>query len=141
MNIKDVEVDSKIAENSEDMLTAIFNGQRKLMEKYHHIEKSVGLLQTEDVPVNLHSHKGQARLKDFAWRITEEIGEAMSCLKNKPWKQTQMETDVIHYYEELSDALHFFIELCILSGIDEKMLYDLYFRKHSVNLFRQRSQY
>lgn len=138
MNIKDVE---NIEKTSGDMLEEIFAGQKKLMEKYHIIEKEIGLLQTEDVPVDLQSHLGQARLKDFAWRITEEIGEAMSCLKNKPWKKTQMETDVTHYYEELADAFHFFVELCLLSGISAKDLHELYFKKHAVNSFRIRSKY
>ncbi len=139
MNIKDVE--AKNLENGEDKLDFIFSRQKELMDKYHDIEKKNGLLQTEDVPVNIDSHLGQARLKDFAWRVTEEIGEAMNCLKNKPWKQTQMETDVLHYKEELADAFHFFVELCILSGINSEDLFNLYFRKSEVNKFRQRSKY
>jgi len=124
-----------------DMLKIIFERQKILMAKYHDIEKANGLLQTSDCPVNLNDAKGQARLKDFAWRVTEEIGEAMNCLKNKPWKQTQMETDVVHYKEEIVDALHFFIELCILSGFDAEELCDMYLKKNQVNQFRQRSNY
>ena len=139
MNVNDVS-DSEV-EIEGDLLEAIFNRQKELMEKYHPIEKATGLMQTEKVPVDLDSHRGQARLKDFAWRVTEELGEAMNCLKNKPWKQTQMATDVNHYLEEISDAFHFFIELCILSGLDAKDLADIYFRKSLVNKFRQRSQY
>lgn len=139
MNIHDVS--DKEIQIDGDMLEAIFERQKELMEKYHVIEKSVGLLQIEDVPVDIDSHLGQARLKDFAWRITEEIGEAMNCLKNKPWKQTQMLTDVDHYMEELADAFHFIIELFILSGIDAQKLAELYFKKSLVNKFRQRSQY
>jgi hypothetical protein len=137
MNINDVEFQDR----GGDMLEEIFARQRELMEKYHVIEAKNGLLQTPDIPVNLHDAKGQARLKDFAWRITEELGEAMNCLKNKPWKQTQMLTDVKHYYEELADAFHFFVELCILSGLNARDLYELYFRKSEVNKFRQRSNY
>lgn len=137
MNIHDAE-EEKV---EGDQLEAIFNRQRVLMEKYHHIEKEKGLLQTEDVPVDLNDHMGQARLKDFAWRITEELGEAMNCLKNKPWKKTQMMTDTVHYYEEIIDAFHFFVELCILSGMDAKMLTDIYLKKSQVNQFRQRSHY
>lgn len=137
MNINDVQSQA----SSGDKLEAIFKRQKELMEKYHPIEAKAGLLQTHDVPVNMHDPKGQARLKDFAWRITEEIGEAMNCLKNKPWKQTHMETDVPHYQEELADAFHFFIELLILSGIDAEKMYDLYFRKSEVNKFRQESKY
>ena len=137
MNIEDVE-EVKI---EGDRLKAIFKRQRELMKKYHEIEAKVGLLQTPEIPVDMDSHLGQARLKDFAWRITEELGEAMNCLKNKPWKVTQMETDKNHYYEEIADAFHFFIELCILSGLDADSLTALYFRKSEVNKFRQRSNY
>ena len=100
MNVNDAEKE----QISGDKLDAIFARQRELMEKYHDIEKAKGLLQTEDIPVNIDDHLGQARLKDFAWRVTEELGEAMNCLKNKPWKQTQMETDRTHYEEEIIDA-------------------------------------
>ncbi len=137
MNVNDIE----LPELEGDKLELIFKRQTELMEKYHHIEKTNGLLQTENVPVDIHNHLGQARLKDFAWRITEEIGEAMNCLKNKPWKQTQMETDVTHYIEELVDAFHFFVELCILSGMTADDLFLFYYKKSEVNKFRIRSSY
>lgn len=141
VNIKDMVVEPYDTDGDINWLEKIFEHQRELMVKYHEIEARNGLLQTEKVPVDIHSAKGQARLKDFAWRITEELGEAMNTLKNKPWKQTQMETDVEHYEEEIADAFHFFVELCILSGIGAEELYNLYFRKNKVNQFRQRSNY
>jgi len=138
MNIKDVET---VKTEGGDKFELIFAKQMELMKKYEEIEGSNGLLQTSDIPVDLHDCKGQARLKDFAWRVTEEIGEAMNCLKNKPWKQTHMLTDEEHYLEELADAFHFFIELCILSGMDAEGLFNMYFRKSEVNKFRQRTNY
>ena len=93
-----------------DRLKAIFTRQKELMEKYHHIEASSGLLQTEDCPVNLDDKRGQARLKDFSWRITEELGEALDAL--------YAEKDEVHYIEELIDGLHFLTELTILAGQD-----------------------
>lgn len=138
MNVNDVEIKE---EKNIDMLQMIFSRQKHLMEKYHHIEKKNGLLQTEDCPVNIDDNKGQARLKDFSWRITEELGEAMNCLKNKPWKQTHMATDETHYREELIDALHFFVELFILSGMSAEDVYSMYCKKNKVNQFRQRSKY
>lgn len=93
-----------------DKLKAIFTRQKELMEKYHHIEASSGLLQTEDCPVNLDDKKGQARLKDFSWRITEEVGEALDAL--------YVEEDDVHFIEELIDGLHFLTELTILAGRD-----------------------
>lgn len=90
-----------------DLLKAIFDRQKSLMSKYHDIELKSGLLQTEDCPVNLDDKRGQARIKDFSWRVTEELGEALDAKANKD-----------HYQEELIDGLHFLTELTILAGKD-----------------------
>lgn len=90
-----------------DMLKAIFDRQKSLMSKYHDIELKSGLLQTEDCPVNLDDKRGQARIKDFSWRVTEELGEALDARNNNE-----------HYQEELIDGLHFLTELTILAGKD-----------------------
>lgn len=101
MNIQDI---AKVEDYPTDLLQAIFDKQKQLMEKYHHIESKNGLLQTPDVPVDLHCRFGQARIKDFAWRMTEEFTEA-----------TDAKHDREHYLEELIDGLHFLVELFILS--------------------------
>lgn len=90
-----------------DLLKAIFDRQKSLMGKYHDIELKSGLLQTEACPVNLDDKRGQARIKDFSWRVTEELGEALDARTNKD-----------HYQEELIDGLHFLTELTILAGKD-----------------------
>nr|DAK02417.1 MAG TPA: dUTPase [Caudoviricetes sp.] len=90
-----------------DKLQAIFTRQKSLMGKYHDIELKSGLLQTEDCPVNLDDKRGQARIKDFSWRVTEELGEALDARSNKD-----------HYQEELIDGLHFLTELTVLAGKD-----------------------
>jgi len=136
MNINDVKKQS----TQQDKLEIIFERQQELHEKYVDIEKAKGILVSKD-PVNLHTCHGQQIIKDFMWRITEELGEAANCLKNKPWKTTEMLTDEDHFKEELMDALHFFIELLILTGFDANSVFDLYFRKSEVNKFRQRSKY
>ena len=64
-------------------------------------------MQTEDCPVNLDDKRGQARIKDFSWRVTEELGEALDAKATKD-----------HYQEELIDGLHFLTELTILAGKD-----------------------
>lgn len=93
---------------SGDMLEAIFKRQNELMIKYHDIELRSGLMQTEDCPVNLDDKRGQARIKDYSWRVTEELGEALDA---------RMQDDLPHFKEELIDGLHFLTELSILSGI------------------------
>ena len=96
-----------------DKMLAIFARQKELMEKYHDIEARSGLLQTEDCPVNLHDKRGQARLKDFAWRVTEEVGEALDAVI--------VHNDDVHFYEELIDGLHFLTEFSILAGFDPEV--------------------
>lgn len=143
VNIKDIEVEEtpKISTIHDDMLRQIFRRQFSLMQKYHGIEKSNGHRVPAKIPVNLHDRHDQQYLKDFAWRITEEIGEAMNTLKNKPWKQTEMTTDEDHFREELIDGFHFYVELLILTGFTPELLFETYYLKSEVNKFRQRSEY
>lgn len=103
-----------------ESLRAIFDRQKELMEKYHDIELKSGLLQTEDCPVNLDDKRGQARIKDFSWRITEEIGEALDALENEGG-----ESGLLHFHEELIDGLHFLTEMTILAGYDLPSYYTL----------------
>jgi hypothetical protein len=102
MNIEDVKAP---AERPADLMEAIFSRQMELVLKYHPIEDRNGLLHTPLIPVNLHDRFGQAQLKDLAWRMTEEFTEA-----------TDAGEDYVHYLEEIIDAFHFFVELCILAG-------------------------
>lgn len=120
-----------------DKLEAIFQRQRELLEKFHEIEESNGLLPDPNIPVNLGTHQGQAVIKSRAWNVTEELAEAMNELKNRPWKQKTYPVDLDKYYEEIVDALHFFVELCILSGLSAQDLFDWYMGKAAVNTQRQ----
>lgn len=98
---------------NKESLRAIFDRQKELMEKYHDIEFKSGLMQTEDCPVNLDDKRGQARIKDFSWRITEEVGEALDAIENESG-----ESALLHFHEELVDGLHFLTEMTILTGYD-----------------------
>ena len=137
MNVTDVK---NKAPKTQDMLKEIFEFQKHLHEKYVVIESAKGIL-TSKGEVDLNTCHGQQILKDYMWRVTEEIGEAANCLKSKPWKQSEILTDEVHYKEEIIDALHFFIELLILSGFTAESVYELYFKKQEVNKFRIRSKY
>ena len=106
---------------NKESLKAIFERQKELMVKYHDIELKSGLMQTEDCPVNLDDKRGQARIKDFSWRITEEIGEALDALENESG-----ESALLHFHEELIDGLHFLTEMTILTGYDITKDYTLH---------------
>lgn len=139
MNVKDFE-DVEIPEG--DMLEGIFAGQLELMEQYHDIEKGRGAIVVDPENYGQIDHRFvQWRIKDLMQRCIEEMMEAANTLKNKPWKQSELPTDATHFYEEVADAFHFFVEFCITSGMSAEDLARVYHRKHAVNKFRQRSQY
>lgn len=122
MNITDA-VEEKI---SGDKLSAIFNRQKELMKKYHDIELRSGLMQTEDCPINLNDKYGQSRIKDFCWRIIEEVGESLDAFQ---------QNDFVHVNEELIDGLHFLVEMTILTGKDETFLYSEQMAYHKDKLY------
>ena len=93
-----------------DGLKNIFSHQKALADKYHDIERNNGLLQCKEMPVDLHDRFGQARLKDFAWRFTEELGEALEAITLHP-------DHLEHFEEEMADALHFLTEFTLLAGV------------------------
>jgi len=113
MNITDVTEEFKIPESNYQKLKDIFERQEVLMHKYHDIESRNGFHIGDGFPLNLDNKHDQYRLKDFAWRIVEEVGEALEAFEKQ---------DIVHYYEELIDGLHFLVELCILSGINHDNL-------------------
>lgn len=158
MNINDI--DKATTENNldfsnlpKDKLEAMFMGQSALMAKYKpiaekHYEKVFGTpVKISDEAWNggngnLNTKAGNFLIKDMLDASIQELAEAIQTMKNwKPWKQTEMETDIPHFKEEIIDALHFFMEACIFAGITPQELYDLYFKKNQVNQFRQRSNY
>ena len=85
-------------------LQKIFDAQTELMHKYHPIEEALGY-HPPHAPVDIQSRTGQDRLRQFAWWITEEVVELETA-------------DPDEIMGEMSDVLHFVVELCILSGVD-----------------------
>lgn len=90
-----------------DLLKAIFDRQRSLVEKYHHIEIKSGLIPDLSWPAQLDDRKAQYLLKDYSWRVTEELGEALDAKNHND-----------HFQEELIDGLHFLTEMTIFAGRD-----------------------
>lgn len=124
----------KAAEFTPTWLEDIFDKQENLLGKYKDIEKMPAL------PVSIHTHEGQKWIKDFLWRVTEELGESYEAqlqlndlvaeynssntISSDEFvtKQDQYET---HQIEELIDALHFIVELIIIVGKDWEWARDL----------------
>ena len=114
MNVNDIKEEVIPTPTEEkDMLDLIFERQHSLAVKYLPVEKENGLLQTELFPGILDDRFSQARMKDFAWRVQEELYEALDALvihKDNP----------THYIEEMIDAIHFYVELNLFCGYGPK---------------------
>jgi len=116
MNINDVTEEIMVPEN---IWQSIFNKQMELAKKYSDIESMGDLLQT--TANNIDTGKGQKWIKDFAWRVTEELAEAFEAKYEGSGKKIiDMVEDVSeyeeHFKEELADSLHFLVELTIIAG-------------------------
>lgn len=110
MNINDYEAPAFTPEWLKD----IFERQTQLIEKYSDIENM------PTYPFNVHTRDGQKWFKDFLWRVSEELGESyeahhMRSIEDDKNKQVAHK---VHQLEELIDALHFLVELIILTGKD-----------------------
>lgn len=117
MNIRNFREMDLPAMDTSDRLVVIFNNQEKLREKYILIETGNGF--HCPISANLHDAKDQHALKDLAWRTVEELAEAMDAatIHENGW-------DHDHSKEEVADALHFLVEMALLSGIDPLVFRD-----------------
>ncbi len=89
-------------------------------------------------PVDMTTKLGQKFLKGITHECMHELFEANQILKNsKDHRATSVEDfDKDSYVEELSDALHYFFEIAILSGISIDELYHAYMEKGKINVDR-----
>lgn len=139
-----MDVSEKTIDVSEvaDLLELMFNTQ-------HEVEKDFALV--EGIPErlvfgkleNLHHPEICKHINDnILWRMVQEIIEATIALKNaKSWRQSKYMTDVNEYLDEVADIMIYFINLCLASGIDPKLLTESVLKKIQVNKDRIRSKY
>jgi len=74
------------------------------------------------------------------WWAVFHLGLAANCLKQKPWKQTHILTDVDKFDLHIVDAYRTFCKhMAFYSTSDE--MFDFYFKKSKVNDFRIKSNY
>ena len=114
-----------------DKLDLIFEEQQKLSSQWMPIENANGF--PVSAVVDLTTPQGQMVVKAYAWFITEELGEAMNELKNRPWKMIQRPVNIEHFKEELIDALHFFVELLEHCGMSADEVFEMYMKKAATN--------
>lgn len=94
------------------ILHQLFNMQADLLERVHALELKNGFVGPELLIQDINDPKDQLRIRRYAWQITEEIGEALIERYDLP---ISFEAKTV--LEEISDALHFYIELFLILGI------------------------
>jgi hypothetical protein len=77
----------------------------------------------------------------YCFSFVTQMGLAANCLKNKPWKQTQMMTDQVKFRIIMDRAWAYFCYMLSASRLKFPEFCDLVLRKGEVNKFRQRSNY
>jgi NTP pyrophosphatase (non-canonical NTP hydrolase) len=127
-----------------DTLVTIFTQQRTLMRGVWPKELASGLsvLTSEFEWGEVTNRRVQARIQETYAALVRELSEAMQCLDgSKSWKENPRPVDVEAFREEIADAFHFFVEFCILSGLDAESLFREYFKKALVNTARVENGY
>ena len=88
----------------------------------------------------LRKSKGGIRINQDVTEFVMQLGMMCNCLKNKPWKQTNMVTDKDNFFDHLICVwLCYFSLLSNILEADE--IAQTYLKKSQVNKFRQRSNY
>ena len=99
-------------------LSEIFALQKVILESYIKIESM------PRYPIDINTKESQKLLKDFSGRIVEELGEGyesyliMLDMFHNGVDESSMIPHLQNFNEELSDAIHFWLELMIYSGYE-----------------------
>lgn len=79
--------------------------------------------------------------KDKVLALLDETHEVLREINWKSWKKTKKEIDQAKLLEELSDALHFYINLCLVWGFSAEDVYEAYIKKDKENYKRIKRSY
>jgi len=82
-----------------------------------------------------------AQMKQYLWDITYHLQIARNTLKNKPWKQTGMMTDMNQYEDSMREGTLALFKFLYFAGFTKESLYVIYYKKNQVNQFRIKSKY
>lgn len=127
-----------------DMLSTLFARQRELMLAVwgKEITSGLSIATSPDDWGDLDLRTVQGRIHETFGHLIRELAEAMAHLDgSKSWKDKPRPVDRKSFDQEVVDSLHFFIELCILGGIDAESLFQGYFAKSAVNFDRKKKGY
>lgn len=75
-------------------------------------------------------------IRDTILCVEDELHELLHEVNWKPWKAAGGIRNISNYREELSDVLHFVLDLYLVAGLTGEDLVNDYFIKHSKNMRR-----
>lgn len=75
------------------------------------------------------------------WQVTYQINIARNLLKNRPWKQTQVMSKELDYQEAVVKSFLMYLGFLAINGFTPSSLFELFYRKQQLNLWRQNSGY
>lgn len=77
----------------------------------------------------------------YLWQITYQINIARNLLKNRPWKQTHVMSKELDYQEAVVKSFIMYLGFLAINGFTPSSLFELFYRKQQLNLWRQNSGY
>jgi len=110
----------------------IFNLQMSLLDKY------IGIESLPPYPIDINTKEAQKLIKDFTGRIIEELGEGfesyliMMDMFHKGVDEEKMIPQLQNFNEEISDALHFWLELMVYSNYGMEKIHE--WMKHYIEI-------
>ncbi len=116
MDIRDIREQVEYPESY--AFNKVFELQKQLLDSY------IGIESLPPYPINIHTKESQKLVKDFVGRIIEELGEGfesyliMMDMFHSGVSEEKMIPHLQNFNEEISDAIHFWLELMIYSGFE-----------------------
>lgn len=143
-------LESKYGLKGEDPIEIITEQYKKshpsigvnLLDKYKY-QDEVDQIEDENLyqACKLYREDTYNDIRSLSWDITLRLNLARNCLKNKPWKRSQVMTDENNFQENLVMAFILLIKLFTYVGLNTQTIYHIYFKKNMVNKFRIKSNY
>lgn len=126
MNIDDVKTSDVTFPATGQLWPEIFEHQKALADKYVGIERKNGFYHPDLGDGDLDDPQFQNWVKNMAWRTVEELAEAIEPIPHglpDNW-QEHWDSDhhVRHFFEELADAVHFWVELSLHCQIKPRIV-------------------
>lgn len=130
-----------------DMIFALASTEN-FVEGYSRSNQRGYVIGEDILPISNSTHAGRLigpgillGLNNLSWAFTLNLQRCRTKLKNKPWKQTGVETNETEYVEWLLKSVRSLFQILDLLGLHTDSLYEVYVKKNIINQKRIKSKY